>query len=43
MGESFIKKGLLYPLFYTGVFYLIFNGGLTLLFGWVEKKLDYFQ
>ena len=42
-GESFIKKGLLYPLFYTGVFYLIFNGGLTLLFGWVEKKLDYFR
>lgn len=42
-GESFIKKGLIWPLFYTGVFYLIFNGGLTLLFGRLEKKLDYFR
>ena len=43
MGESFIKKGLLWPLFYTGAFYLIVNGILTLLFGWIEKKLDYFK
>ena len=42
-GESFIKKGLIWPLFYTGVFYLVFSGGLTLLFGWLEKKLDYFK
>ena len=42
-GESFIKQGLLWPLFYTGVFYLIFNGLLTLLFGWIEKKLNYFR
>lgn len=42
-GESFIKKGLLWPLFYTGVFYLIFNGILTILFGYLEKKLDYFR
>lgn len=42
-GESFIKKGLLWPLFYTGVFYLIFNGFLTILFGYLEKKLDYFR
>ena len=42
-GEAFIKKGLIWPLFYTGVFYLIFNGGLTLLFGKLEKKLDYFR
>lgn len=42
-GESFIKKGLLWPLFYTGVFYLIFNGLLTILFGYLEKKLDYFR
>lgn len=42
-GESFIKKGLLWPLFYTGVFYLIFNGMLTILFGYLEKKLDYFR
>jgi len=42
-GESFIKKGLLWPLFYTGAFYLLFNGGLTLLFGYIEKKLNYYR
>ena len=42
-GESFIKKGLIWPLFYTGVFYLIFSGGLTILFAKLEKKLDYFK
>lgn len=42
-GQSFIKKGLIWPLFYTGVFYLLFNGLLTLLFGKLEKKLDYFR
>ena len=43
MGQSFIKKGLIWPLFYTGAFYLIFSGGLTVLFGRLEKKLDYFR
>ena len=42
-GERFIKKGLIWPLFYTGVFYLLFSGLLTLLFGYLEKKLDYFR
>lgn len=43
-GQSFIKSdGLLWPLFYTAVFYLIFCGLLTLLFGWLEKKLSYFR
>ncbi len=42
-GESFIKKGLLWPLFYTGAFYLLFNGILTLLFGRMEKKLNYYR
>ena len=42
-GESFIKKGLLWPLFYTGAFYLLFNGILTLLFGYIEKKLNYYK
>ena len=42
-GESFIKKGLIWPLFYTGAFYLIFSGGLTVLFAKLEKKLDYFR
>ena len=37
------QRALLWPLFYTGVFYLIFNGGLTLLFGWLEKKLNYYK
>jgi polar amino acid transport system permease protein len=42
-GESFIKKGMIWPLFYTGLFYLIFSGGLTILFAKLEKKLDYFR
>ncbi|MBR1669695.1 MAG: amino acid ABC transporter permease [Butyrivibrio sp.] len=43
-GERFIKSsGIIWPLFYTGVFYLLFSGLLTLLFGYIEKKLDYFK
>ena len=43
-GQKFIKsEGLLWPLFYSGVFYLIFSGILTLLFGYIEKKLSYFK
>ena len=42
-GESFIKKGLIWPLFYTGAFYLVFSGLLTILFAKLEKKLDYFR
>ena len=42
-GESFIKKGLLWPLFFTGVFYLVFSGLLTILFNKLEQKLDYFR
>ena len=43
MGESYIKKGMIWPLFYTAVFYLVVNGILTLLFSWAEKKLNYFR
>ncbi len=44
MGEKYIKSaGLIWPLFYTAVFYLLFNGFLTVLFGWIERKLDYFR
>ncbi len=43
MGETYIRKGLIWPLFYTAVFYLIASGILTLWLGWFEKKLDYFQ
>ena len=42
--QSYIKsEGWIWPLFYTAVFYLIFNGGLTLLFGYIEKKLNYYK
>ena len=43
MGESYIKKGMIWPLFYTAVFYLAANGLLTLLLNWFEKKLSYFK
>ncbi|MCD7774002.1 MAG: amino acid ABC transporter permease [Clostridiales bacterium] len=43
-GQVYIKRsGLIWPLFYTGAFYLIFNGLLTILFRLIEKKLDYFR
>ena len=42
-GESFIKQGLIWPLFYTGIFYLLFCGILTLLFSYLEKKLNYYR
>ena len=42
-GEAFIKKGLIWPLFYTGAFYLIFSGLLTILFAKLEEKLNYFR
>ena len=43
-GFAFMKSdGITWPLFYTGVFYLIFVGILTLLFNYIEKKLDYFK
>ena len=43
-GYSFVKAaGITWPLFYTGVFYLIFVGILTLLFNYIERRLDYFR
>ncbi len=41
--ELAATKALIWPLFYTGVFYLLFVGILTLLFGYLEKKLSYFR
>lgn len=42
--QAFAKSdGLIWPLFYTGAFYLIFNGGLTVLFRKIEDKLNYYQ
>ena len=47
-GQAFMKSshgihGIIWPLFSTGIYYLAFSGLLTLLFGWVEKKLSYFK
>ena len=41
--EFFTSYGLIWPMFYTAVFYLIFVGLLTLIFGYFEKKLSYFK
>ena len=47
-GQSFMKgshgiSGVIWPLFFTAVYYLAFNGVLTVLFSKLEKKLDYFK
>lgn len=47
-GQAFMKgsqgiSGAIWPLFFTGIYYLAFSGILTLLFGWIEKKLSYFK
>ena len=41
--ECFTKKGLIWPLFSTALFFLAMNGLLTLLLRYLEKKMDYFQ
>ncbi len=46
-GYAFLKgshgySGLIWPLFFTGVYYLAFTGLLTLLFSYIEKKMRYF-
>ena len=42
--ERYIKDGgLLWPLFYTAVYYLVFTAILTLFFRWLEKKLSYYK
>jgi len=48
MGESFLKgnqgfAGLIWPLFFTAVYYLAFSGVVTLFLNWLEKKLDFFK
>lgn len=43
IAQDFSAKGLIWPLFYTGAFYLAFVGILTLLFGKIEKKLNFYQ
>lgn len=39
----FLSDALIWPLFYAGAFYLLFVGALTLLFGFIEKKLSYYK
>ena len=43
-GDKFMKSdGITWPLFYTGLFYLLVNGVLTIIFNLIEKKMDYFK
>ena len=41
--EILATRGMVWPLFYTGVYYLLFVGIMTLLFGYTEKRLSYFR
>ncbi len=41
--ERFTKQGLIWPLFSTGIYFLVFNGLLTILFSYIEKKLNYYK
>ena len=43
VAERFTAKGLIWPLFYTGAFFLLFSGILSLLFAFIEKQLDYYK
>ena len=43
VAERYTKQGLIGPLFSTGLFFLVFNGLLTLLLGWIERRMDYFR
>jgi polar amino acid transport system permease protein len=42
MAQEYTARGLIWPLFASGLFFLLFVGALTLLLARVEKKLDYF-
>ena len=47
-GQSFLKgsqgiSGVIWPLFFTGVYYLVATGILTILFAKLEKKLSFFR
>ena len=47
-GQAFTKgshgiKGAIWPLFFTGIYYLLFSGVLTVLFSKLEKRLSYFK
>ena len=47
-GQAFAKgshgiSGAIWPLFFTGIYYLLFSGVLTILFNRLEKRLSYFK
>jgi len=47
-GQAFQKgsqgiSGAVWPLFFTGVYFLAFSGILTILLNRLERKLDYFR
>ena len=43
-GQNYIKsEGIIWPMLFTGVYYLLFSGLLTIFLGWLEKKMDYFK
>ncbi len=41
--KDFSMQGLIWPLFYSALFFLVFCGVLTILFSYIEKKLDYYK
>ena len=41
--EYYTKEGLIWPLFFTAVFYLVFSGLLSLVLGRIEKKMNYYS
>ena len=43
VAERYTKQGLIGPLFSTGLYFLLFNGLLTLALGWIERRMDYFR
>ena len=43
MAKDFGNRAMIWPLFYAGVFFLVFNGVVTVLLSRTEKKLDYFK
>lgn len=43
VAEEYTAYALIWPMFYTAIYYLAFVGVLTLLFGYIEKKMDYYK
>lgn len=43
IAEDYTAHAMIWPMFYTALFYLVFVGVLTLLFGYIERKLSYYK